>query len=84
MYIHTCVCVCMCTYAPHGRHDNTSLAIACLVVWLMAEPLTQIMWWRPGRARDPLPSMGIHHVHIISKMLSRKTNLLVDTACMDS
>ena len=47
-----------CCQPPRGGYGNASLA--CLVMWLMvAPPLSQAVWWRPGRVRVPCVSLAI-------------------------
>ena len=47
-------------------HGNTSFA--CLMMWLMAAPLSLTTWWRPSWVRgltcwSSKPTTGIHHMH---------------------
>ena len=78
MCVHVCICVlCVGVLCPlHGGHGNTSSA--CLMMCLMAAPLSLTMWWRPSGVRGTShwsckPTMGdsscIHFIQCTRRCL---------------
>ena len=53
------VCVCACGVCVPSRGGHGNMSFACLVMWLVAAPLSQVMWWRTGRVRDPCVVLAI-------------------------